>query len=87
VYADRRNGEVQLRFDSSFGGETLMFRGRLERVSGDTIEARLLEGINRGDAAPVDARARILLRDGNRVRSIFIEGRARNQPFRVNYNE
>lgn len=87
VLADRRNGEVQIRFDSGFGGDTLQFRGRLERVSGDTIEARLMEGINRGDAAPVDARARILLRDANRVRSILIEGRARTERFRVTYNE
>lgn len=87
VFADRRNGEVQIRFESGFGGDTLQFRGRLERVSADAIEARLMEGMNRGDAAPVDARARILLRDSNRVRSIFIEGRARNERFRVNYSE
>jgi hypothetical protein len=87
VFADRGNGEVQIRFDSAFGGDTLQFRGRLERVTADAIEARLVDGINRGDAAPVDARARILLRDANRVRSVFIEGRARNQIFRVSYNE
>lgn len=87
VYADRRSGEVQIRFESSFGADTLQFRGRLERVSADAIDAVLLEGINRGDAAPVDARARILLRDSSRVRSIVIEGRARNERFRVNYNE
>jgi hypothetical protein len=87
VFADRSNGEVQIRFESAFGGDTLQFRGRLERVAADAIEARLMEGINRGDAAPVDARARILLRDANRVRSIFIEGRARNERFRVNYSE
>jgi len=87
VMADRNSGEVQIRFASGFGGDALQFRGRLERVSADAIEARLTEGINRGDAAPVDARARILLRDANRVRSILIDGRARNERFRVNYNE
>ncbi|MGQ9919412.1 MAG: hypothetical protein ACUVS7_18590 [Bryobacteraceae bacterium] len=87
VFADRSNGEVQIRFGSVFGGDTLQFRGRLERVTADAIEARLMDGINRGDAAPVEGRARILLREANRVRSIFIEGRARNQIFRVTYNE
>lgn len=85
VQVDRRTGQVQIRFDSGLGLDILQFRGRLERVADDVIEARLMEGLNRGDSAPVEGRARILLRDSSRVRSILIEGRARNERFRVNY--
>lgn len=85
VMADRRTGEVEIRFDSRLGADILRFRGRLQRVANDVIEARLVEGINQGDAAPVEGRARILLRDSSRVRSIVIEGRARDERFRVSY--
>lgn len=87
VMADRRTGEVEIRFDSRLGSDVLRFRGRLERVANDVIEARLVDGINQGDPAPVEGRARILLRDSSRVRTIVIEGRARNERFRVNYSE
>lgn len=84
---DRRSGDVQMRFDSRLGADILQFRGRIERISGDVVEARLYDGVSRGDAAQLDARARIQLRDGGRVRAIQIEGLARGQRFRVNYAE
>ncbi len=84
---DRRSGDVQMRFDSQLGADILQFRGRIERISGDVVEARLFDGVSRGDAAQVDARARIQLADGSRVRAIQIEGLARGQRFRVNYAE
>jgi len=84
---DRRSGDVQIRFDSRLGADILQFRGRIERIGNDGVEARLYEGINRGDAARLDARARIQLREGNRVRAIQIEGLARGQRFRVTYAE
>ncbi|MCX7605313.1 MAG: hypothetical protein N2036_14655 [Bryobacteraceae bacterium] len=84
---DRRSGDVQMRFDSRLGADVLQLRGRIERISGDVVEARLYEGVNRGDAAQVDARARIQMRDANRVRAIQIDGMARGQRFRVQYAE
>lgn len=84
---DRRSGDVRLLFDSRLGADILQFRGRIERISGDLVEARLYEGVSRGDAAEVDARARIQLRDSSRIRAIQIEGLARGQRFRVNYSE
>ncbi|MGC8881667.1 MAG: hypothetical protein ACP5UT_02445 [Bryobacteraceae bacterium] len=84
---DRRSGDVQIRFDSRLGADILQFRGRIERIGNDGVEARLYEGVNRGDAAQLDARARIQLREGNRVRAIQIEGLARGQRFRVTYAE
>jgi hypothetical protein len=84
---DRASGDVEIRFDSRLGADVLRFRGRLERISNNVIEARLYEGVNQGDAAPAEGRARILLSEGSRVRSVAIDGVARGVRFRVTYSE
>jgi hypothetical protein len=87
VSIDRRANRVNVRMDTNRGNDALVFNGRIQRVSGNTVYADVRNGANRGDYAGASGIMAIDIGGNRRVRSMNMDGQVAGGRFTVRWND
>ncbi len=85
VSVDRPTGAVTASFDTNAGRSTISFVGRITLINSDIITADLVSGRHRDTDARAGGRMRIRIDRDRTVRSIDVDGKVDNGPFRLNW--
>lgn len=87
VMVDRRSGQVTVRMDTNAGRDSLVFTGRLQRVTGKTIYADVRGGGNGAFRDSAVGQMRIRLDNGRRVDDIRMDGEMGGRSFRLRWSD